>query len=105
MAEQKKVTLKRGKETLEVTTPTYGGITALESLGWKVESGSKPGKPRRKRKAETSFDEEAAREEIAASLRAELEEQIRAELKAEAEKAEDGKGNTTEGDKKPAGKK
>lgn len=42
MAEAKKVTLKLGKESLEVAKPTYAGIAALESLGWKVVSGDRP---------------------------------------------------------------
>lgn len=47
MADSKKLVLKLGKETLEVHRPTYEGITALESLGWKVESGTKPARPRK----------------------------------------------------------
>lgn len=99
MTKETTVTLARGKETLEVTAPTYGGITALERLGWEIQAGRKPARPKAQPKAEP-FDEAAARDEIEASLRAELETQIRAEVAAEQAKAE-----KAAGDKKPAGKK
>lgn len=100
MAESKKVTLKLGKDTLDVPEPTYEGITALEALGWKVESGTKPGKPRKQAKAGGGFDEAKAREEIAASLRAEIEAEVRAEYEKAAAEAARGDGKTPPADKK-----
>jgi hypothetical protein len=102
MADPKKVTLKLGKETLDVPEPTYEGITALESLGWEIESGSKPGKPRKAAKSTGSapaFDEDKVRAEITAQLRGELEAEIRAELEkaaAEAKANEDGEQKPSE---------
>lgn len=110
MADPKKVTLKLGKETLTVEEPTHAGISALESLGWEIESGSKPAKPRRAAAKSTGtapeFDEAKARAEIATGLRGELEAEIRAELEKAAEEQKAGDGDDKgDADKTAAAKK
>lgn len=112
MADPTKVTLKLAKETLTVEEPTHAGITALESLGWEIESGTKPSRPRKAAAKSTrsapAFDEAKVREEIAAQLRGELEAEIRAELEkaAEEQKTGDaGDGDKGDADKTAAAKK
>jgi hypothetical protein len=86
MASAKKVVMRLGKETIDLPNPTHGGVTALERLGWEIESGAKPPRPPKQAvEAQEPFDEAQARAEIAASLRAEIEAQVRAEVAAEAE--------------------
>lgn len=71
------VTMRNGKEILEVEKPTFEGVTALEELGWKIAAGKKP----------VRIKSAPAVEPVnAEALRAELEAEIRAELAAEAEK-------------------